>query len=452
MVISRRRLVRGLGAGVLGTGALAACTNGRRGRGRGRATTTAPTGAAQEEPDVPLVLGSIGVSYGRAGAFEKTIAIAVHEAMIDVNERWKGLFGHEVEMTERHVMEEVGEDLTDVITSMADSGVTAVITSIDEDALIAAIPAFVEAGIAVIDVFTSGMSVRAAEVQSSGMLVRLAPNDRAIAALYAEEAWAGSSDKGGDPGTVAYVSEDTAQGQSLLHELEQLLNPEGGKIVSKHFYPFGKIGTIGKIVEKVLESPPALLVVNGGPEAGRLLSELYKATLDEGQRPTVEFPTRLSPAATVDYADEQLAPECLTRATGFEPGGELTVEHVNMMLNVDPGLLDTGYAYSQQAYDAVILAGLAAQNALSVQGTDIASSIRQVLTGTEECTDYGDCRSTLRVALEAGDRATISFVGRMGALELGDGPDPRTGDLRTYSWTEANEIETGEATSFEVDA
>src|SRR5690625_5787753 len=88
-----------------------------------------------------------------------------------------------------------------------------------------------------------------------------------------------------------------------------------------------------------------------------------------------------------------------------------------MMLNVDPQLRSTGYAYSQHAYDALMLAALAAQQSLSVQGTDIAATIPGVLTGTEECTDFGQCVTILRDAVVAGDRATISFTGRMRSEE-----------------------------------
>ncbi len=395
-------------------------------------------------------MGSIGASYGRCAPFESAISIALHEALIAVNARWEGLFGHEVEMAERHVMAEAGEDLTAVIAAMAESGVTTVITSIDEDSLIAAMPAFVEAGMAVIDVFTSGMSVRAPDVLTSNMLIRLAPNDLAIASLYAEAAWAGSGSKSGAPGTVAFVSEDTAQGHSLLHELTQILEPAGGQVVAEHFYGFGEIGELDAVVAKVLKTPPALLVVNGGPEAGPFLSALYAATLDEDERPTVVVPTRLGPAASVDYVDAELLPECLSSATGYVPGTDLQVDHVNMMLNVDPDLQRTGYAYSQQGYDAVILACLAAQDALSAEGVDISASIGKILTGTQECTDFGDCRSILRAGLSADERATIRFTGRMGALELGAAKDARTGAIRTFTWSDAQEIQRGTSEDFDA--
>ncbi|GAA1489527.1 ABC transporter substrate-binding protein [Brachybacterium sacelli] len=448
MVISRRTLVRGLGAGVLGAGALSACTRGGR-RGR-QAETTAPTGEELTEPDTPLVLGSIGASYGRSAAFEAPIGLALHEAMIDLNKQWEGLFGHEVTMADRHVMKEAGEDLSEVIAGFAEAGVTAVITSIDEEALVAAIPAFVEAGIAVIDVFTSGMSVRAPEVQTSNMLIRLAPNDVALAALYAEASWEGGSDKSGSPGTVAFVSEDTAHGHSLREELSRILDPNSGKVIAEHFYPAGKMGKADPVVKKVLKTPPALLVVNGGPEVGPFLSALHEATLDDRKRPTVEFARRLSPASSVDYSEAKLAAETLSEATGHLPGAELTVEHVNMMLNADPELEGSSYGYSQQGYDAVMLAALAAQDALSVEGVDIAGSVEKVLTGTEECTNYGDCSSILRTGLQSQERASVSYTGRTGPLELGSAKDPRTGKLRTFTWNEANAIVSGGDADFEA--
>ena len=452
MAISRRNLVRSLGAGALGSGALTACGEGgmRRGRGRGRPrpTTTAPTAEALEEPDTPLLIGSIGASYGRSAPFEKAIAIAVREAVIDVNHQYGKVFGHDLQLAERHVMAAPGEDLSSVIAGFADAGVTAVITSIDEDALVAAIPAFVEAGIAIIDVFSSGMSVRAPEVQSSGMLVRIAPNDRATAARYAEAAWSGSGD--GTPGTVAFLSENTSQGQSLRHELEQILSPQGGRIVTEHLYTPGEFGDVAAVATTVLETPPALVVLNGGAEAGPFLAALHTANLDEGGRPVLQIPAELSPNATVSYLDSELPVECLTSAHGYEPGGELLDAHVNMMLNVNPDLLRTGYAYSQQAYDAVMLAALAAMHGLSVQGTDIAASIPSVLTGSEACEDFGSCRLILRDALSAGGRATVTFTGRTGPLELGSDADPRIGDLRIYAWSEANELLHENTTSYEL--
>lgn len=457
MSITRRTLVRGLGAGVLGAGALSGCSQGGGigRRRRRRPTTTEPTAGDLEEPDQPLVIGQIGASYGRMAKFEEAIAVSIDEARIDVNARWEGLFGQEVVLLARHVMEAPGEDLAPVIAQMADAGATCVITSIDEESLIAAMPALVEAQLAILDVLTSGMGVRAAEVKTSNLLIRLAPNDRVMAARYAEEALGvGGGEKSGPAGTVAYLSEDTLQGRSLLNEMTQVLNPSSGRVVSQQFYEVGKIGDIGARVKAVLESPPALLVANGGAELAPFLSALHTATLDEGKRPRIEFPRWVSPAVTIDYSQEpvakDLAPESLTAVTGYEPGGEITVGHENMMLNRNPEFLRRGYAYSQHGYDALVMLCLAAQHALSVEGTALAAALNTVLTGSEECTDFEECRRVMTTALEAGEKATVAYVGRMGKVELGGQSDARVGQLREYTWNEANVMQPGTAGGFEA--
>ncbi len=448
MSITRRSLVRGLAPAIVGAaagvGALTSCSSDRD--PDASAEDAGTRSAPQPLPDTPLVLGSIGASYGRAAAFEAPISIAISEAMIDLNARWGGVLGREVTMHERHVAAAAGEDLTAVIATMAEAGVSAVITSLDEEALVAAIPALVDAQIAVIDVLTSGMTVREPEVASATMLIRLAPDDVAIASLYAEQAWTAGSDRSGPPGTLAYVSEDTAQGHSLLGELTRILAPQGGKIQTEQFYRAGESPDLDAVVEAILAEPPALLVVNGGREAGPLLSALHDATLDGSQEPTVQIAARLSPAATADYSEDDLAPGCLASATGFLPGGELDDTHINMMLNADTTLLGTGFGYSQQAYDAVMLAGLAAEDAVSVGGVDIAGSLTKVLTGAQECTEFGECSTLLRDARAAGQRTMISFTGRSGPLELGSDNDIRTGTIRSSTWDDANAIEPGPTT------
>ena len=451
MAISRRTLVRALGTGVLGAGALSACTD----RGGGPAPT-GPAAGALTAPDQPLVVGQIGASYGRMAQVEAAIAAGLDEARIDINARWDGLFGHQVELTERHVMTAPGEDLTGVIATMAEAGVTCVITSIDEESLTAAMPALVEAGMAIIDVLTTGMGLRSPEVQTANLLLRVTPNDRTMASRYAETALASTSDSAGPAGTVAYLSEDTQQGRSLLTELELILNPRSGRVLSQQFHPVGDIGDVAARVRTVLQDPPALLVVNSGPEAAPFFSALYEATLDEDGRPEISIPIRLSPAATVDYAQlpagEGMAADCLGDATGYEPGGEITPEHRTMMANRDPSFLQSGMAYSQQAYDALTMACLAAQHALSLEGTALAGALPTILTGTEECTDYEMCSRVMTTALQTEEQVTISFTGRMGALELGPRSDARIGQLREYTWSEANERVGGEAESFEAPA
>ena len=282
MPMRRRTLIRGLGVGAFGAGALSACSGGFR---RARA---APTAAAApeplHEPETELVLGSLGAVHGRSAPFERAISVAVDQAMIDLNASFEGLFGHEVAMQERIVVPETGADLSAEIAGLAEAGVSAVVSSLDEEALAAAIPLLAEAGIAVIDVFTSGLSVRDPEVPTGNMLIRLAPQDAAIAQLYADIALRTSAGDGSTAGTLAYVSEETAQGRSFVQELRRILEPAGGAVALESFHPVGDLGSTDDLVAALLDDPPALLVLNGGGEAGTLLSALHTASRDENGR------------------------------------------------------------------------------------------------------------------------------------------------------------------------
>ncbi|MGP5695153.1 ABC transporter substrate-binding protein [Brachybacterium alimentarium] len=437
MPMRRRTLIRGLGVGAFGACALSACSGGFR---RARA---APTAAAApeplHEPETELVLGSLGAVHGRSAPFERAISVAVDQAMIDLNASFEGLFGHEVAMRERIVAPETGADLSAEIAGLAEAGVSAVVSSLDEEALATAMPLLAEAGIAVIDVFTSGLSVRAPEVRTGNMLIRLAPQDAAIAQLYADIALRASADDGSTAGTLAYVSEETAQGRSLVQELRRILEPAGGAVALESFHPVGDLGSTDDLVAALLDDPPALLVLNGGGEAGTLLSALHTASRDENGRRTVTIPARLGPAASIDYSGAGLAAGCLESATGYEPGGELSEEHLNMMLNADPELQTIGCAYSQQAYDAVMLAALAAQDALSVDGAAIAGAVQRVLEGSTACTDYGTCRDILRTGAEAGSAGSVAFAGRTGTLRLGPTKDVSATSIRGVAWTTANQ-------------
>ena len=203
-----------------------------------------------------------------------------------------------------------------------------------------------------------------------------------------------------------------------------MLHPQGGSIVSEQFYAVGDFGDIGARVKKVLADPPALLVFNGGEEAAPFLSALHSATLDGGQRPEVEFPKRLAPAATIDYSQEPVAedlvPGCLASATGFEPGDALTIQHENMMLNRSTEFLRTGYAYSQHGVRRVHDA-LPRGAARPVRGRDGARGGAPARSSPDPRTarTTRTCRRVMKTALEAGGRATVAYTGRMGPLELG---------------------------------
>lgn len=443
MTLSRRALLCALGAGAA-VPAVASCTRG--GRGGGKNDVEAPPEAkGVEDPEEPLVIASLGASYGTAARWEQQIAVGFSEAMVDVNAGSGGVFGKEVQVLDRYVSEDPGEDLSGVIGRFAEQGVRAVVSSLSETALIDAIPVFVETGIAVVDIGTTGTEVRAPEVGSAGLVTRLQPPDRVMAARFVEAAFSGGSGQNaGTQGLIAYVGEDTSQGHSLGEQIQELITTDRsvGRFVGAHYFDRRDFGSTKKAVSMITKQKPAVVVVHGdGAVIAPFLKALHEATTDGDDRSTLDVALRLTPPATIDYSELGLPEKALARAEGYQPGGELTPLHVNMMLNIDRNMLSTGYNLSQQAYDAAMLICLAAVDAQSLTGTEISAGIKRVLGGATGCGSYADCLTQITTARSnKGKRADISYEGRMGALELGAGDDPVKGALRTYGWADDNSI------------
>lgn len=437
MVLSRRAAVRSLAAGVLGSAAvpmLAGC-EGLSGAGS-PGTNGPPTSGTPVVPDGPLVLGQIGASVGWTAAVEDTIALAVSQALIDVNAAYGGVFDREVATAgTRHVISSLDEDLTGIVEEMADAGAGAVICSLPDEAMLSAAPVMASAGIAMIDVTTSSLALRDPALRTAGMLARLSPSTRAIAARLAEVALgASASDRTGDPGSVAMVHDGSELGSDLLSRLASVLAPQGGQIMLEESLPAVDEDASG-LAGRIAEARPALLVIHGSAAASAALSAaVHDATSDADGRIEPQIPVSISPAATVDQRGAGLPEGALGQVVGWMPGGEIPEAHARMMLNEDPALARSAFPYSQLGYDAVMIACLAAQHALSVQGSDIAASIPQVLTGTVECVDPGACADEITARRRAGESPSITYVGSMGALTLGADGDPATGRLRTYRY------------------
>lgn len=445
MPLTRRTLLRGLGGGVLGTAAVSSCTNTGRGRrGRRRKTTPPPTASDAPDPTKPLKIGLIGTSIGLEAQYDQAITLAVGEAVTDVNASGTGVFGHDVELLDAVTVEDPSTKLSDQIEELAKKGAHAVILNVPDELLVPAISTIVSTGLLAISVTSRAMDVRDAEVNSAGLLFRLAPSDLALGLLYVKAAVedVSSGERAGVPGRVAYIATDTMQGTSLREVMASKLRGKGGSIAVEHLYRHGKPGNLKKLATKVVKAKPALVVIDGGPESGAIAAAIHHATLDKDGRPHLDLPIRLGPYGSADYGKEVGPKESLEKAQGMHPGGPLSTHHVNMMLNVSTEMTD--FSFTQQAYDAVDMIVLAALAAHSLDGTRMAQQMAAVITGGTECEEFKDCQQSLT------DGSTIQYAPRMGKIEFAPDGDLRTGQLRTFDYTKTNHPGEPSEESFET--
>lgn len=425
MTVARRSILRS--AALLGAAVpLASCTTGRRGRGTD--PTEPSTTPPPEDPDETLVIGSIGVSSGLFSTFEKHIMLAIGEARTDVNIAG-GVFGRDVTLLERVVVDAPGADIAPAIAALRDQGATAIITSCSDESLIAAVPAFVDAGIAVVSVNSTARDLRADEVETEGMLMRISPTDACLAKVFSDAAWNAQPPLAA--GTLAFFGRDTMGSASLAEELRLRLEPQGGHLI-RTLFPEGA-SDVGAPVDALMAAPPALVVIDAGDETPQIVTAIATKSLGPDGRPMFDIPLRTTYYNTRSWG-EQVPPESLKHATGCRPGIPAPDELVNTMLNVDTSLATSGFEFAGAAYDAVVLIALAAQAARSTEGSQIAAALPSLLTDGEEVADHA---TGLR-QLAAG--AQIRYVGRSGPIELGDDQDPVTIDLTDVPYDDAGQM------------
>ncbi len=119
---------------------------------------------------------------------------------------------------------------------------------------------------------------------------------------------------------------------------------------------------------------------------------------------------------------------------GTTPLTDVGAAFQDRLKTVDPALVDFNYA--GEAYDAVVISALAAEQAKSTAGTDIAANINAVTKGGEKCTTYAQC---LPLVQEGTD---IDYDGVTGELNFSDGGEPATGSYGNLVYGPDNALTT----------
>ncbi|UQN30858.1 ABC transporter substrate-binding protein [Brachybacterium kimchii] len=449
MSISRRALARSLVAGALGTTVLAGCRIGPL--GRDDPTTPAAGELSETMPDEPLRIGAILTTAGPVGQAHPQVIAAINQAMREINYDG-GVFGREVELLEPRIVESADDDLGAIAEELAADRASALVLSVDDAQLVTHLQAIADTGMALVSPTSTSTRVRSGAA-GSGLLTRLAPTQEAIARHLVEESVGLHPQKGGAPGTIAFLGTDDEASENLRDQLTTQGRPHGAKLVLEETYPFGKLGDAKARAKRIAKAKPAMLVLTGGEETGTLLGALHHELADDDGRPRFDIAVRLPGLGARDHAGEHLPKETLKGAQAIQAGGAVSETFRLMMLNADSDLVELGppaMGAATQAYDAVALLCLAAQQALSLEGTTIAGAIPDLLDGETECADVGECVDQLRSSLQYDETASIAYALATGDLALGKEGDPVSGALRTFTFAEDGAISAPTPATFDL--
>jgi hypothetical protein len=96
----------------------------------------------------------------------------------------------------------------------------------------------------------------------------------------------------------------------------------------------------------------------------------------------------------------------------------------------DPGVID--FRYAAEAYDATVLAALAARLAGDDGGASIARLLREASVGGIKCTSFGECLDVLKTQTD------IDYDGLSGSTNLDDQGDPERGTYAVVAYNGEN--------------
>lgn len=361
--------------------------------------------------DGVLRIGTLFPTTGAAAYIGPAQAAGVALAVADINAAG-GVAGTPVEVLARDSGEASGTTLETSFADLVTVDVDVVIGP--SSSLLAArtIPLAVEAGIAVISPAATFPGLTAAD--DGGLFFRTIP-------AYGHQGLAlGDVLSQAGPSKVAFLYIDDEFGQALAPTLAQALQAHGSSLVLSQPIPVGT-ADLGIAIGQLTTAAPDAVVLGSTYASVDATKALITAVIAAGYGGAKLW---LTTQNTGDYS-QALPAGTLTGVNGVIEGFQPDDAFIARLKTVD-GSLAT-FRYAAEAYDATILAALAAEQAGDA-GTAVAATLGDVSVGGVKCGSYAECLP----ALGAGD--DIDYDGVSGPLNFSPQGDvsPAYYGLYTY--------------------
>lgn len=227
--------------------------------------------------------------------------------------------------------------------------------------------------------------------------------------------------------TLGILAQQTAYGEGLANQIEQVYEAGGGEVVYKEFYDLAQTEYSAEVAALVDQNPDAFVLVSYD-ESRQIIPNLVGGGFSpEDHQWYFVDGNRLD--YSEDFDDGLLEGVLATQPIGAGDASDLIAqveEH-----HGEP-LPET--AYVPESYDAMILVGLAAVAA----GTDEPDTIRDemvnVTTGGTECTSFAECKDLL----EEGE--DIAYNGATSTV-WNEGGDPSEATIGIFEYGSDNNFE-----------
>jgi ABC-type branched-subunit amino acid transport system substrate-binding protein len=225
--------------------------------------------------------------------------------------------------------------------------------------------------------------------------------------------------------SVAIVYRDDDLGGSLTAALTVALAEAGIPLVAVEVAADADDEAIAAAIASVKESAPDAVVLatpDNGKQTKALITKLTKAGFGGSK-------LWLTSQNLADYS-QALKGGLLKGVNGLLEGAEADAGFRAIIRKEDPGV--ALFRYAAEAYDATILAALAAEVADDDGGATIRQTLRSVSVSGIKCTSFGECIDVLR------SRPDIDYDGFSGSVNLDRDGDPNRGTYQVVAYKADN--------------
>ncbi|QDW29098.1 ABC transporter substrate-binding protein [Arthrobacter sp. KBS0702] len=366
-------------------------------------STTTPT---------PLKLGSLLPTTGSLAFLGPPEIAGVNLGIKEINDAG-GVLGKPVEVIHR----DSGDTKTDIATqstsALLGQGVSAIIGAASSGVSKTVINQITGAG--VIQFSPANTSPDFTTWDDKGLYWRTAPSDVLQGKVLGNYMTTCGAQ------TVGMIVLNDAYGTGLAKNVQAAVEAAGGKVVAQELFNEGD-SQFSSQVDKVLAAKPDAIALITFDQA----KSIVPLMTGKGVKPTQIF---MVDGNMSDYSKD-FKPGTLKGAQGTIPGTFAKDDFKKKLLAIDPALKD--YSYAGESYDAVNLIALAAEEAKSTKGVDIAKHLKDVSEGGEKCNNFASCVTLLRNGKD------IDYDGQSGPVTFSDAGDPTEAYIGIYEFQDDN--------------
>ncbi len=368
-------------------------------------TAVAPVG------DGVLRIGTLFPATGAAAYLGPAQVAGVEAAIKDINLAG-GVLGKPVEVLHRDSGDASSTtaeaSFADLVSKKAD-----VIIGPSSSALaLRLVPKLVESKIAMIATAATAPAITTAH--DSGYLFRTTPSDTLEGTALGQ--YIGKAK--GAKAALVYFADD--QGNAIHETFAKSLEKAGGSVVTSQ--KFDTTSTIATVLAEVTKAKPDVVVLASPFSAieqnKALITGLGAAGLG-GAR------LWLTGGAMADYS-QAMPNGVLTNVNGILDGAVPDDAFKAKVKAADPNVSD--FRYAAEAYDATILAALAASSAKDDSGQAIARTLQSVSERGIKCLSYGECLDVLKT------QSDIDYDGVSGPISFDANGDPQNAHYGIYKY------------------